>query len=136
MLTTGGSGLVGWTNEFSAMMHQVSCNDTAIGSYGANSTADFFSCADQCGLGFMGYDHFCTIVKSPNSTTDVAAIGRLSHFGIGTTLLCRPCDYFANGGCDLNLSLVLNGLESIEGAFLSRISRSNDCSPSLLAEVS
>ncbi|XP_043288565.1 D(2) dopamine receptor isoform X2 [Venturia canescens] len=138
MLTTGGSGLAGWTNEFTAILHQVSCNESAIASHGANRSADFFNCADQCGLAFTGYDHFCTIVRSPNLTADVAAIGRLSHFGIGaggTTLLCRPCDYFPNGGCDLNVSLVLNGLESIEGAFLSRMSRLKDCNSSLLGEV-
>ena len=40
------------------------------------------------------------------------------------TLLCKPCDY---SNCDVNVSLVLSGLESIEGVFLSRLPRFREC---------
>ncbi|XP_076172641.1 5-hydroxytryptamine receptor 2A [Ptiloglossa arizonensis] len=67
----------------------------------------FLGCADECGTGLLGFDHLCTTERATSSMT----------------LLCTPCDYT----CDVNVSLVLSGLESVEGVFLSRIPRFREC---------
>ncbi|XP_076395841.1 5-hydroxytryptamine receptor 2A isoform X2 [Megachile rotundata] len=59
-------------------------------------------CVDQCAMD-LGFDHLCTVDK-PTSMT----------------LFCTPCDY---SRCDVNVSLVVGGLDSFEGVFLSRIPR-------------
>ncbi|XP_053996655.1 D(2)-like dopamine receptor isoform X2 [Hylaeus anthracinus] len=89
--------LTAWTNNLTAMLHQVPCNDSFLG------------CVDECGAGLLGFDHLCTTDKGT--------------FTSSMTLLCRPCDY----SCDVNVSLVLSGLESVEGVFLSRIPRFREC---------
>lgn len=54
------------------------------------------------------------------------------------TLFCRTCEPAANY-CDVNVSLVLSGIESIEGVFFARIPNLADCNinstTSLIAEV-
>ncbi|CAK9819135.1 5-hydroxytryptamine receptor 2B [Anthophora quadrimaculata] len=90
-----------WTSNLTAMLHQLPCNDSILG------------CIDECGLGSSGFDHMCTVEKGT--------------FTSSMTLLCRPCDYST---CDVNVSLVLSGLESIEGMFLSRIPRFKGCNDS------
>ncbi|XP_026667478.1 D(2) dopamine receptor A [Ceratina calcarata] len=65
----------------------------------------FLGCIDQCGSGF---DHMCAVDRGTSTMT----------------LFCRPCDY---SSCDMNVSLVLSGLESFEGVFLSRIPRFREC---------
>lgn len=132
-MLTAASSFASWTNDLTAMLHQVSCNGSA-GTGSPGSAGSFLSCADQCGLIFTGYDHLCT-VERVNGSSAVGAGAADSSSITSTTLLCRPCDYFA-AGCDVNVSLVLNGLESIEGAFLSRIPRFTDCNSSLIGEVS
>lgn len=97
-----------WTSDLSAILHQVSCNSTFLG------------CMEECGTTVTGYDHFCTAEPSSTMTSS-------------STLFCRPCDFT---GCDLNVSLVLRGLESIEGAFLSKISRFRDCNSTIFGQVS
>ncbi|KAK9310750.1 hypothetical protein QLX08_000060 [Tetragonisca angustula] len=67
----------------------------------------FLGCIEECGVGF---DHMCTVEKGT--------------FTSSMTLLCKPCDY---SNCDVNVSLVLSGLESIEGVFLSRLPRFREC---------
>ncbi|XP_053974405.1 alpha-1D adrenergic receptor isoform X1 [Hylaeus volcanicus] len=89
--------LTAWTNNLTAMLHQVPCNDSFLG------------CVDECGAGLLGFDHLCATDKGT--------------FTSSMTLLCRPCDY----SCDVNVSLVLSGLESVEGVFLSRIPRFREC---------
>ncbi|XP_015436279.1 PREDICTED: 5-hydroxytryptamine receptor 2C-like [Dufourea novaeangliae] len=89
--------LTTWTGNLTAMLHQVSCN----GSYPG--------CMDDCGPSLLGFDHLCTADRGT--------------FASSMTLLCRPCDY----SCDMNVSLVISGLESIEGVFLSRIPRFREC---------
>ncbi|KAG7205908.1 hypothetical protein KM043_007837 [Ampulex compressa] len=99
------SNLTTWTTELTAMLHQVSCNGSFLG------------CADECALSVDGFDHLCTVERGT--------------FTSSMTLLCRPCDY---ASCDVNVSLVLSGLESIEGVFLSRIPRLRDCNVTSFAE--
>ncbi|CAD1469064.1 unnamed protein product, partial [Heterotrigona itama] len=71
----------------------------------------FLGCIEECGgLASSGFDHMCTVEKGT--------------FTSSMTLLCRPCDY---SNCDVNVSLVLSGLESIEGVFLSRLPRFREC---------
>ncbi|XP_031837942.1 5-hydroxytryptamine receptor 2A [Nomia melanderi] len=87
-----------WTeSNLTAMLHQVPCNDSFLG------------CLEDCGPGLFGFDHLCMVERG--------------SFTSSMTLLCRPCDY----SCDMNVSLVLSGLESIEGVFLSRIPRFREC---------
>ncbi|XP_076545056.1 5-hydroxytryptamine receptor 2A isoform X2 [Osmia lignaria lignaria] len=86
-----------WTGNLTAMLHQLPCNDSLI------------SCVDQCAID-LDFDHLCTIDKVTLSSS--------------MTLFCRPCDY---SDCDVNVSLVVGGLESIEGLFLSRIPRFREC---------
>ncbi|KAK1122924.1 hypothetical protein K0M31_008562 [Melipona bicolor] len=83
-----------WTSNLTAMLHQLPCNDSFLG------------CIEECGVGSSGFDHMCTVEKGT--------------FTSSMTLLCRPCDY---SNCDVNVSLILSGLESIEGVFLSRLPR-------------
>ncbi|XP_017755043.1 PREDICTED: 5-hydroxytryptamine receptor 2B-like [Eufriesea mexicana] len=87
-----------WTSNLTAMLHQLPCNDSFLG------------CIEECGASSSGFDHMCTVEKGT--------------FTSSMTLLCRPCDY---SNCDVNVSLVLSGLESIEGVFLSRLPRFRDC---------
>ena len=94
------------TSDLSAILHQVSCNSTFLG------------CTEECGATLNGYDHLCTVEPSSTMTS--------------TTLFCRPCDF---SSCDFNVSLVLSGLESIEGAFLSKISRFRECNSTLSGQV-
>ncbi|XP_034935158.1 5-hydroxytryptamine receptor 2C [Chelonus insularis] len=110
-----------WTSELTAMLHQIPCNISSVG---------LFSCTDQCGFIPIDYDHLC-MVQHINDTiptdTDSYFVGMPY-----TSLFCRPCDY---SECQINVSLVLNGLENIEGAFLSRIPRINDCNSTFLADI-
>ncbi|XP_043476522.1 5-hydroxytryptamine receptor 2C-like [Leptopilina heterotoma] len=105
MLTAEGN--LSWTSDLSAILHQVSCNSTFLG------------CMEECGTTVTGYDHFCTAEPSSTMTSS-------------STLFCRPCDFT---GCDLNVSLVLRGLESIEGAFLSKIPRFRDCNSTIFGQI-
>lgn len=100
-------GNLSWTSDLSAILHQVSCNSTFLG------------CLEECGTTVTGYDHFCT--AEPSSTMS------------SSTLFCRPCDF---SSCDFNVSLILRGLESIEGAFLSKMPRIRDCNSSYFGQVS
>lgn len=61
-------------------------------------------------VGSSEFDHMCTVEKET--------------FASSMTLFCKPCDY---SNCDVNVSLVLNGLENIEGVFLSRLPKFRDC---------
>ncbi|XP_036142880.1 5-hydroxytryptamine receptor 2B isoform X1 [Monomorium pharaonis] len=86
--------LTSWASNWTTLLHQVSCNDTLLG------------CAEKCDIVSDGFDHLCT------------AIGKGTFTASSMTLFCTPCDY---ASCNVNVSLILNGLESIEGVFLSRI---------------
>ncbi|XP_043789819.1 5-hydroxytryptamine receptor 1A-beta isoform X2 [Apis laboriosa] len=93
-----GDLITSWTGNLTAMLHHLPCNDSFLG------------CVEECGFASSGFDHVCTVEKGTLASS--------------MTLLCRPCDY---SNCDVNVSLVLSGLESIEGVFLSRLSRFNEC---------
>ncbi|XP_066591392.1 5-hydroxytryptamine receptor 2B isoform X2 [Prorops nasuta] len=97
MLSVESGNLTSWTSDVTAILRQVSCNATG-----------YLGCFDGCAA--EEFDHFCT--TEHNSVTSSMA------------LLCKPCDY---GACDANVSLILSGLESIEGFFLSRIPSFRDC---------
>ncbi|XP_024937243.1 5-hydroxytryptamine receptor 2A isoform X2 [Cephus cinctus] len=75
----------------------------------------FLDCFQECALTLANREsHFCTVEY-------------------GTTLFCRACDYL---DCDLNVSLVLSGLDKVEGVFLSQIQKFHDCNDSaVLGEV-
>ncbi|XP_076682534.1 5-hydroxytryptamine receptor 2A isoform X2 [Andrena cerasifolii] len=90
--------LTSLASNLTAILHQVPCNGSFLG------------CVDECGAGFIGFDHVCAAERA--------------SFASSMTLLCRPCDYST---CDVNVSLVLGGFESIEGVFLSRIPRFREC---------
>lgn len=90
-----GDLIASWTGNLTAMLHHLPCNDTFL-----------HGCAEECGLASSGFDHMCTAEKG--------------SFASSMTLLCAPCDY---SNCDVNVSLVLSGLESVEGVFLSRLPR-------------
>ncbi|XP_061935419.1 5-hydroxytryptamine receptor 1A-beta isoform X2 [Apis cerana] len=92
-----GDLITSWTGNLTAMLHHLPCNDSFLG------------CVEECGFASSGFDHVCTAEKGT--------------FASSMTLLCRPCDY----SCDVNVSLVLSGLESVEGVFLSRFSRFKEC---------
>ncbi|XP_076288286.1 5-hydroxytryptamine receptor 2A isoform X3 [Lasioglossum baleicum] len=94
--------LTAWTGNLTAMLHQVPCNDSFLG------------CLEDCGSGLFGFDHLCMVERG--------------SFTSSMTLLCRPCDY----SCDVNVSLILSGLESIEGVFMSRIPRFRECNETAL----
>ncbi|XP_032669519.1 D(2) dopamine receptor A isoform X2 [Odontomachus brunneus] len=96
--------LTSWGGNWTTMLHQVSCNDTLLG------------CAEMCDIGSSGFDHLCMVEKGT--------------FASSMTLFCTPCDYTT---CNVNVSLLLNGLESIEGIFLSRIP-TRDCNATSFAE--
>ncbi|XP_060813728.1 D(2)-like dopamine receptor isoform X2 [Bombus pascuorum] len=87
-----------WTSNLTAMLYQLPCNDSFLG------------CIEECMVGSSGFDHMCTVEKGT--------------FTSSMTLFCKPCDY---SNCDVNVSLVLSGLESIEGVFLSRLPKFRDC---------
>lgn len=90
--------LTSLASNLTAILHQVPCNGSFLG------------CVDECGAGFIGFDHVCAAERGT--------------FASSMTLLCRPCDYST---CDVNVSLILGGFESIEGVFLSRIPRFREC---------
>ncbi|XP_014475833.1 PREDICTED: D(2) dopamine receptor [Dinoponera quadriceps] len=96
--------LTSWGSNWTTMLHQVSCNDTLLG------------CAEKCDVSPSGFDHLCVVDKGT--------------FAPSMTLFCTPCDYAT---CNVNVSLLLNGLESIEGIFLSRIP-TRDCNATSFAE--
>ncbi|XP_011149565.1 D(2) dopamine receptor A isoform X2 [Harpegnathos saltator] len=96
--------LTSWSSNWTTMLHQVSCNDTLL------------DCAEKCDVGSGGFDHLCMVEKGT--------------FASSMTLFCTPCDYAT---CNVNVSLLLNGLESIEGIFLSRIP-TRDCNATSFAE--
>ncbi|XP_068975725.1 5-hydroxytryptamine receptor 2C [Bombus flavifrons] len=87
-----------WTSNLTAMLYQLPCNDSFLG------------CIEECMVGSSEFDHMCTVEKGT--------------FTSSMTLFCKPCDY---SNCDVNVSLVLSGLESIEGVFLSRLPKFRDC---------
>ncbi|XP_039312634.1 5-hydroxytryptamine receptor 2B [Solenopsis invicta] len=86
--------LTSWASNWTTLLHQVSCNDTLLG------------CVEKCNIVSDGFDHLCTAIEKGTFTAS------------SMTLFCTPCDY---ASCNVNVSLLLNGLESIEGVFLSRI---------------
>lgn len=90
-----------WTSNLTAMLHQLPCNDSFLG------------CIDECGTISSGFDHMCMVEQE--------------SFASSMALLCRPCDH---SNCDVNVSLILSGLENIEGVFLSRIPRLRVCNES------
>lgn len=96
--------LTSWGSNWTMMLHQVSCNDTLLG------------CGEMCDIGSGGFDHLCMVEKE--------------IFASSMTLLCTPCDYAT---CNVNVSLLLNGFESIQGVFLSRIP-ARDCNITSFAE--
>lgn len=95
-----------WASNWTTILHQVFCNDTLL------------SCVGECDTGSDGFDHLCTTVEKGTFTAP------------SMTLFCTPCDYAT---CNVNVSLLLNGLESIEGVFLSRIP-TRDCNATSLEE--
>ncbi|KYM77543.1 D(2)-like dopamine receptor [Atta colombica] len=97
MLASEGN-FTSWANNWTTLLHQVSCNDTLSG------------CAEECDIVSAGFDHLCTALERGTFTAS------------SMTLFCTPCDY---ASCNVNVSLLLNGLESIEGVFLSRIPTRN-----------
>lgn len=101
--------LTSWAGNWTTLLHQVSCNDTLLG------------CAGECDIVSDGFDHLCTAIERGTFTAS------------SMTLFCTPCDY---ASCNVNVSLLLNGLESIEGVFLSRIPIRNCNATSIEEEVS
>lgn len=99
--------LTTWASNWTTMLHQVSCNDTLLG------------CAEECDVGSNGFDYLCTVERTTFAST--------------MTLFCTPCDY---ASCNVNVSLLLNGLDSIEGVFLSRIPTGGCNATSFEEEVS
>lgn len=113
MLMSGGNLSTSLTTNLTAVLRQVhtNCNDTS------------YDCATGCGFGQTSgvtssaentYDHFCTVEYD-------------------TALFCRPCDYF---DCDVNVSLVLSGIETLEGMFLTQFPTLRDCNSTILEEAS
>lgn len=96
-----------WPSNLTAMLQQAACNGS------------FLSCVDECGASLTGFDHVCTAERAT--------------FASSMTLLCRPCDY---SSCDVNVSLLLSGFDSIEGVFLSRMPRFRECNATFGNEVS
>lgn len=101
--------LTSWVGNWTTILHQVSCNDTLGG------------CAGECDAASSGFDHLCTTIGR----------GTLASSS-SMTLSCTPCDY---AGCNVNVSLLLDSLESIEGVFLSRIPMRNCNATSFDEEV-
>ncbi|KYN04720.1 PREDICTED: 5-hydroxytryptamine receptor 2B [Cyphomyrmex costatus] len=102
------SNFTTWANNWTTLLHQVSCNDTLLG------------CVEECDIVSAGFDHLCTAFERGTFTAS------------SMTLFCTPCDY---ASCNVNVSLLLNGLESIEGVFLSRISPRNCNATSIEEEI-
>ncbi|XP_072763404.1 5-hydroxytryptamine receptor 2A isoform X1 [Anoplolepis gracilipes] len=96
-----------WVGNWTTILHQVSCNDTLGG------------CAGECDATSSGFDHLCSTIGRGTLATSSS-----------TTLFCAPCDY---ASCNVNVSLLLDSLESIEGIFLSRIPMRN-CNATLFDE--
>ncbi|XP_029676319.1 5-hydroxytryptamine receptor 2B [Formica exsecta] len=87
-----------WVGNWTTILHQVSCNDTLGG------------CAGECDTASGEFDYLCT------------TIDKFFFSSSSMTLFCTPCDY---ASCNINVSLLLDSLESIEGVFLSRIPMRN-----------
>nr|XP_046482555.1 dopamine receptor 1-like [Neodiprion pinetum] len=113
MLMSGGNLSTSLTSNLTTVLrHVTSCNDTP-----------FNGCLSGCSLGqgaadsstslWAPYDHFCTVEYD-------------------SALLCRPCDYL---DCDVNVSLVLSGLENVEGMFLTQFPMLRDCNSTVLEEL-
>ncbi|XP_053595265.1 probable G-protein coupled receptor No18 [Microplitis demolitor] len=134
--------IASWTSELTVMLHEISCNISSGGLY---------SCNEQCGSsissgaagGFMpiDYDHLCMAEHVNNTTThhyhqhQHHRTTDMDGYFVGvpyTSLFCWPCNY---SGCNINLSLVINGLENIESTYLSRISRFIDCNSTFLTDI-
>ncbi|XP_067206003.1 5-hydroxytryptamine receptor 2C isoform X2 [Linepithema humile] len=98
------SNLTSWASNLT-MLHQISCNDTLL------------DCAEECNINSDGFDYLCTAVERGTLTSSI-------------TLFCTPCDY---ASCNVNVSLILNSLESIKGVFLSRIPM-RDCNVTFFEE--
>ncbi|XP_070172293.1 5-hydroxytryptamine receptor 2A [Polyergus mexicanus] len=88
-----------WVGNWTTILHQVSCNDTLGG------------CAGECDTASGEFDYLCTTIGRGTLATSSSM-----------TLFCTPCDY---ASCNINVSLLLDSLESIEGVFLSRIPMRN-----------
>lgn len=93
-----------WASNWTTL-HQTFCNDTLLG------------CAEECNINSGGFDHLCTTVEGGTLASSI-------------TLFCTPCDY---ASCNVNVSLILNSLENIEGIFLSRIPM-RDCNVTFFEE--
>ncbi|XP_020289338.1 5-hydroxytryptamine receptor 2A [Pseudomyrmex gracilis] len=91
--------LTSWAGNWTMRLHQVSCNNSLL------------DCLAECEVNFTEFDHLCTTFDRGTVVSPL------------TTLFCTPCDYET---CNVNVSLILNSLESIEGVFLSRIP-TRDC---------
>ncbi|XP_018308961.1 5-hydroxytryptamine receptor 2A [Mycetomoellerius zeteki] len=104
MLASEGN-FTSWANNWTTLLHQVSCNDTLY---------------EECDIVSAGFDHLCTTLERGTFTAS------------SMTLFCTPCDY---ASCNVNVSLLLNGLESIEGVFLSRIPTRNCNATSIEEEI-
>ncbi|XP_046746335.1 alpha-1D adrenergic receptor [Diprion similis] len=113
MLMSGGNLSTSLTSNLTTVLrHVTNCNDTP-----------FNGCLSGCSLGqgatdfgtslWAPYDHFCTVEYD-------------------SALLCRPCDYL---DCDVNVSLVLSGLENVEGTFLTQFPMLRDCNSTVLQEL-
>ncbi|KAL0113438.1 hypothetical protein PUN28_012532 [Cardiocondyla obscurior] len=100
--------LTSWASNWTTLLRQVSCNDTLL------------DCIGECDITAGGFDYLC------------AAIGKGALATSSMRLLCTPCDY---ASCNVNVSLLLNGFESIEGIFLSRIPIKNCNATSIEEEI-
>lgn len=98
------SNLTSWPSNWT-MLHQTSCNNTLL------------DCVEECSINSDGFDYLCTTVERGTLAPSI-------------TLFCTPCDY---ASCDVNVSLILNSLESIKGIFLSRIPM-RDCNVTFFEE--
>ncbi|XP_077280812.1 5-hydroxytryptamine receptor 2A [Temnothorax americanus] len=96
--------LTSWASNLTTLLHRVSCNDTLLGY------------VKECDIVSNGFDYLCTAIEKGTTSS--------------LTLFCTPCDY---ASCNVNVSLLLNDLESIEGVFLSRIPM-KDCNATSIEE--
>ncbi|XP_044577918.1 5-hydroxytryptamine receptor 2B isoform X1 [Cotesia glomerata] len=143
--------IAGWTSELTVMLHGISCNISSGGLY---------TCNEQCGAGInisdaggpgvgpggfmpIDYDHLCMAEHVNGTSTHhyhQHQLHRAGELGVDayfagvpyTSLFCWPCNY---SGCNINLSLVINGLENIESTYLSRISKFIDCNSTFLSDI-
>ncbi|XP_074109674.1 5-hydroxytryptamine receptor 2A isoform X2 [Cotesia typhae] len=143
--------IAGWTSELTVMLHGISCNISSGGLY---------TCNEQCGAGInisdaggpgagpggfmpIDYDHLCMAEHVNGTSTHhyhQHQLHRTGEFAVDayfagvpyTSLFCWPCNY---SGCNINLSLVINGLENIESTYLSRISKFIDCNSTFLSDI-